>query len=436
MREMKQSGIPWIGDIPKNWGVNRLKFIADIVLGKMLCNEDKGGYNKKPYLKSKNIQWLKVDVSSVDEMWFSADELKLYRLKQGDLVLSEGGEVGKTCMWNNELDECYIQNSTHKVTINKYNYNRFFLYLFNAYSEGFDSIVHKISIAHLTKEKLMNVPIIIPSLPEQNTIADFLDFKCEKIDTIIAIEETIISKLNGYKKSIIQKAVTKGISNAPLKNSGVNWLGNIPQDWETLKIKFLATEPDTIFIDGDWIESPYIVKDGIRYLTTGNVGECVYKEQGAGFITQETFDELNCLKVYPEDLVISRLNEPIGRSCILPKDEEPFYVVAVDIVVLKPDKRHNKKYLMYVMNSPLYSHEASLMAKGTTMQRISRTMLGNIMLPIPPLKEQNAIAEYLDKKTSQVDALITFKQQKITELKEYKKSLIYEYVTGKKEVPA
>ena len=432
---MKDSGIDWLGEIPEEWGINRLKYISEIVLGKMLCNEDKGGFYKKPYLKSKNIQWLKVDVSSVEEMWFATDELDLYRLKQGDLILSEGGEVGKTCIWNNELKECYIQNSAHKVTINTDNYNRYFLYLFNIYGDGFESMVFKISIAHLTKEKLMNVPVVIPSLNEQKAIANYLDKKCKKIDKLISLEETAIIELKEYKKSIIQKAVTKGIIKCrKLKNSGIDWIGEIPEEWETLKIKFLATEPNTIFIDGDWIESPHIVNEGIRYLTTGNVGEGVYKEQGAGFITKETFDELNCLKVFPEDLVISRLNEPIGRSCILPKNEEPYYIVAVDIVILRPDKRHNKKYLMYVMNSPLYSHEAGLTAKGTTMQRISRTLLGNIVLPIPSFKEQKEIVEYLDKKTNIVDNLISLKQQKITELKEYKKSLIYEYVTGKKEV--
>ena len=108
--KMKSSGIEWLGEIPEHWEVKKLKYVAEAVLGKMLCNEDKGGYSKKPYLKSKNIQWLKVDVSNVEEMWFSDKELSQYRLKKGDLVLSEGGEVGKTCLWNNEIEECYIQN--------------------------------------------------------------------------------------------------------------------------------------------------------------------------------------------------------------------------------------------------------------------------------------------------------------------------------------
>src|SRR5690606_36419236 len=108
--EMKDSGIDWIGEIPKHWEVKRLKSIATIVLGKMLCNEDKGNYEYKPYLKSKNIQWLNVNVDSVDYMWFSKAEQLQYKLMKGDLILSEGGQVGKVCIWNDELEECYIQN--------------------------------------------------------------------------------------------------------------------------------------------------------------------------------------------------------------------------------------------------------------------------------------------------------------------------------------
>jgi type I restriction enzyme S subunit len=210
MREMKQSGIPWIGEIPERWQIKRLKYIADVVLGKMLCNEDNGGYFLKPYLKSKNLQWLKLDVSDVEEMWFSQYELDLYRLKKGDLVLSEGGEVGKTCMWNDDLEECYIQNSAHKVTINKENSNTFFLYLFHAYgyAGGFNSIVRTISIAHLTKDKLSNLQCVVPPLPEQKSVAAYLDKKTGEVDKLISIKQQKITQLKEYKKSLIYEYVT------------------------------------------------------------------------------------------------------------------------------------------------------------------------------------------------------------------------------------
>lgn len=208
--KMKDSGIEWLGEIPEHWEVWKLKYVAGVVLGKMLCNEDKGGYFKKPYLKSKNIQWLKVDVSNVEEMWFSASELDIYKLKKGDLILSEGGEVGKTCIWNEELVECYIQNSAHKVSVNCKNLNTFFLYLFYCYGKmgGFDSIVNRVSIAHLTKDKLINIKCLVPTIEEQKQIVYFIENETAIINSTISKIEKEIALVEEYKTALIAEAVT------------------------------------------------------------------------------------------------------------------------------------------------------------------------------------------------------------------------------------
>ena len=125
----KDSGIKWIGEIPEHWEVKKLKYIAHIILGKMLTPNDKGGYFLKPYLRAQNLKWLKPEVSNIKEMWFSEDELKTYRVEKNDLLISEGGEIGRTCIWNNELEEVYIQNSVNKVSI-KNNDPYYFLFLF------------------------------------------------------------------------------------------------------------------------------------------------------------------------------------------------------------------------------------------------------------------------------------------------------------------
>ncbi len=207
---MKQSGIDWIGAMPKKWQLKRLKQIASVVLGKMICNENQGDMLLKPYLKSKNIQWLNVNLNSVDEMWFSAKELDVYKLHKDDLILSEGGEVGKTCIWNNELDECYIQNSAHKVTLCEGYNAHYYLYFF--YSMGhlgqFDRVINKVSIAHLTKEKLLNIPVLIPSIDEQNQIVEFIESENRKINNLINKQSKLIEKLKEYRSSIISHAVT------------------------------------------------------------------------------------------------------------------------------------------------------------------------------------------------------------------------------------
>ncbi|KAF3982699.1 MAG: restriction endonuclease subunit S [Methylococcales symbiont of Hymedesmia sp. n. MRB-2018] len=208
--KMEPSGIEWLGDIPESWEVKPLKYIANVVLGKMLCNEDKGNYFKKPYLKSKNIQWLNADVTDVEEMWFSEKEMEIYRLKAGDLVLSEGGEVGKTCFWENQIEECYIQNSAHKVTINNDGISKYFLYLFFIYGHkgGFESIVNRVSIAHLTKDKLINLKCLSPTLGEQKQIALHIETETTKISKTITTIAKEITLVEEYKTALIAEAVT------------------------------------------------------------------------------------------------------------------------------------------------------------------------------------------------------------------------------------
>lgn len=207
---MKDSGVEWIGDIPEHWDVKKLKNVSKVVLGKMICNEKTGNMKLKPYLKSKNIQWLKVDLNSVDEMWFTPKEMEMYRLKQGDLVLSEGGEVGKTCIWNNDLEECYIQNSAHKVTFENKQNSKYYLYLFFSLGKQgqFEKIVNRVSIGHLTKEKLINTFVFCPPLSEQNEIVKLIDDYLIKFNEIINCYETQIDRLKEYKNILINQAVT------------------------------------------------------------------------------------------------------------------------------------------------------------------------------------------------------------------------------------
>lgn len=213
-----------------------------------------------------------------------------------------------------------------------------------------------------------------------------------------------------------------------MKPSGIDWIKDIPSSWEINKVKYLATEPGTLFLDGDWIESDVIEESGIRYLTTGNVGAGFYKEQGSGYISEKTFSELHCLNVYPGDLMISRLNEPIGRSCIIP-DTESRYVVAVDNVILRPNANYNKKFIMYGMNADGYAEHANMIARGATMSRISRSQLGQFWLAFPNIEEQQAIADFLDKECTQIDSIAADLEKQIVLLQQYKKSLITETVT-------
>lgn len=213
-----------------------------------------------------------------------------------------------------------------------------------------------------------------------------------------------------------------------MKPSGIDWIKNIPISWNINKVKYLATDSNTLFLDGDWIESDVIEDSGIRYLTTGNVGTGYYKDQGSGYISQKTFDELHCLKVVPGDLMISRLNEPIGRACIVP-DGENFYVVAVNNVILRPNKEYNKKFIMYAMNTDGYAEYGNIIARGATMSRVSRSQLGQFWIAYPDMNEQNLIADFLDKQCGIIDEIISDLEKQIEILQKFKKSLILETVT-------
>jgi len=215
--EMKQSGVEWIGDVPKHWEVCKLKHYSQVVLGKMLMTsppkDSEGLYTLEKYLKSKNVGWLQLflDEDNIDEMWFNQYEKSIYKLQENDIVMNEGGDIGKVSCWRGVDFDCYIQNSINKITADYNRVNAGFLcyWLYNLSSLGyFWSIVSQISIAHLTKEKLSNSPVVLPPITEQAAIASYLDHKCATIDTSISNAQHQIDLLQEYKQSLITEVVT------------------------------------------------------------------------------------------------------------------------------------------------------------------------------------------------------------------------------------
>lgn len=212
------------------------------------------------------------------------------------------------------------------------------------------------------------------------------------------------------------------------KDSGVEWLNSMPAHWSSAPIKYLALTTNSLFLDGDWIESKDISDNGVRYITTGNVGEGFYKEQGSGFITENTFNKLNCTEVFEGDILISRLNNPIGRACLVP-NLGCKTVTSVDNVIFRTDKYYNRKYLVHLFSSKDYFQHTGNLARGTTMQRISRGLLGNIRILVPTVPEQVVIAAFLDHETAKIDNLIEKQQQLIELLKEKRQAVISHAVT-------
>ena len=212
------------------------------------------------------------------------------------------------------------------------------------------------------------------------------------------------------------------------KTSDVEWIGDIPEHWEVKKLKNHIESKSDVFVDGDWIESPYITDNGYRLVQTGNVGIGKYKEQGNRYISPETFKQLRCTEVLPDDLLICRLADPVGRACMAPNLGVRM-VTSVDVAILRLGNINQHQYLTYFFSSSEYLLYMESVCRGGTRDRVSRSFLGSVFLPSPPLQEQKQIASFLDRETSKIDTLIGKQQQLINLLKEKRGTLISHTVT-------
>ena len=212
------------------------------------------------------------------------------------------------------------------------------------------------------------------------------------------------------------------------KDSGVVWLGKLPSHWVVTCIKRLSSGAVKSFTDGDWIESPYITDDGVRLIQTGNIGIGKYKEQGYRFIANNTFAQLRCTEVKPNDVLICRLAEPVGRACLAPSLQDRM-ITSVDVSILKLDKNINERFVVYFLTSSEYLGHLNATGRGGTRQRIARSDLGDVAFALPSIHEQRIIADFLDYETARIDRLIAQQQRLIELLKEKRQAVISHAVT-------
>lgn len=211
----------------------------------------------------------------------------------------------------------------------------------------------------------------------------------------------------------------------PSRTPIINFL---PANWEVSKISRIAKRGYRTFVDGDWIESPYITSEGIRLIQTGNVGVGTYKEQGFRYISEGTFRLLNCTAVEPGDVLICRLADPVGRACLAPNLGIKM-ITSVDVCILKASRDWDSRYITYFLSSKPYLDFIDSVSRGGTRDRISRSFLGNVRIPKPHLREQQQIGNFLDRETAEADALIA-KYERLLELLEEKRiALITQAVT-------
>jgi type I restriction enzyme, S subunit len=402
----KPSGIKWLGEIPWHWEFKPIKYFSEIVLGKMLTNEDKGDYLLKRYLKAQNIGWENVDLSDVREMWFSVGELGQLRVKRDDLLVSEGGEVGRTAIWRDELPECYIQNSVNKVSIPPPHVARYFLYLFECYGKRghFDAIVNRVSIAHLTREKVKEVGCIVPPFEDQQAIVTYLDDKTRKIDTLIEKKQRLIELLKEQRTAIINQAVTKGINpNVKMKDSGIEWIGQIPEHWSVKKLKHLLE-----IGSGDGISSESIFAEGDFPVFGGN-GIMGYTDKFNSDIM---------------DIIIGRVGAKCGNVHVVGGKKW------ISDNALRAETTENVDFVGYLLTIMNLNN----LANQNAQPLITGTMVRNQLVTIPPQPEQTQLVETIKSETVRVSETIDRTQRQVNFLQEYRTALISEVVTGKIDV--
>ena len=431
--KMKPSGIDWIGDIPNNWETSRIKYHYQISLGKMLQPiQENSTDTLEHYMCSANITWAGVDTSILKQMWFSPAEKKQYRLLDGDLLVSEGGDVAVSCIWRNELDECYLQNAVHRVRQNALSDNRFIYYwLFFLKNYGIvDLVCNKATIAHFTKEKFGELPICIMSIDEQVAIADFLDKECAQIDSIAADLEKQIALLQQYKKSLITETVTKGLDKSvPMKDSGIEWIGEIPEHWAISRVRHLASlcsgatpSKDVLsYWEGNipWVSSQEvksdIIKDTSLHISEEAINSCSTQLMPAGTLVM------------------------VVRSGIL-QHTIPVALLGVSATINQDIKAFQFNHLMlpayfkYYIQGENDALLSVIIKDKTTVESVDNQLLLSLKIMVPPIEEQKAIVAFLNYKCGYIDKILNDKQEQLNLLMQHKKSLIYEYVTGKKRV--
>ena len=432
--KMKPSGIAWIGNIPSSWNVSRVKYHYDIMLGKMLQPiQENSADTYENYMCSANVTWTGIDLTVLKQMWFSPVEKRQYRLQKGDLIVAEGGDVAVSSIWNEELEECYLQNALHRVRHCQMNDNRFLYYwlYFLKHSGYIELICNKATIAHFTKEKFGAIPLCVMDNEEQKAISDYLDARCAQIDSVIADIEKQIETLKKYKKSLITEAVTKGLDRSvPMQDSGIEWIGKIPAHWGTNRLRYVASVKTGPF--GTQLSADEYVDEGIPIINVKNIGYGSILAEDLDFVPETVADRLSVHRLKIDDIVFGRKGA-VDKHAII-TDEYADWVQGSDCIRVRSNPEIDSEYLNYLFDSTYFGSYVMLYAVGATMPSMSSDILLNARILVPPVQEQKDIAAHLNNQCGKINDIIANKKEQLAAIRSHKKSMIYEYVTGKKRV--
>lgn len=445
MREMKDSGVEWLDVLPKDWNIVPLKTVVSFGKGLPITKENLvekgvavvsyGQIHSKSNVGSSLRQEL---VRYVSEDYLESNPACL--AQKGDIFVADTSEdyegIGNSVLidWDQDVFAGY-----HTVIVrpNDRDYSKYLSYLFmtDAWRSQLRSRASGIKVFSVTQGLLKKSSIIIPDKNKIQDLTEYLDSKCSKIDEIIEKQQQIIEKLKEYKLSVITEAVTKGLNpDVEMKDSGVEWLGLYPAHWNYLAFKNVLSERT---------EKNIPVQTEERLSLSIDKGVTLYAEKTTNL--DRFKDDVSQYKLAHEgDLVMNSMNMIVGAigvsdyfGCVSPAyytyyDNESDHITAKYCDFLMRCKTMRK--VLYSMGKGIMSIDRGDDRINTCRLKISRTDLRSLKIPVPPLEEQRKIVSYLVNKGIQIDKTILDREIAIQKLQEYKKSLIYEVVTGKKEV--
>ncbi len=413
MREMKDSGIEWIGDIPVYWKIMPNKYLMR--KEKKICPVYHGEDILSLTMKGVIVR----DLDAGGKMPASFDGYQ--RLEAGNLLMCLFDiDVTPRCV--GLIKQAGVSSPAYSQFVLRKGADAAYYCYYYTMLDNDKTLLHLAkNLRHsLTEDQLGAIPVIVPPIEEQQRIADFLDTKCAEIDALTADIQTQIDTLEQYKRSVITETVTKGLNpNAEMKDSGIEWVGKMPLAWDAVPNKYLMYKVKNI--------CPVYNGEDILSLTTNGV---IIRDLNGGGKMPTSFDGYQ--KVTPGNLLMCLFDIDVTPRCIGLVKNFGLTSPAYSQFVMRTGAYAPYYYYYYLMVD--YTKELLHMAKNLR-HSLTEDQLGAIKAPNPPYEEQVQIAEFLDKKCVEINLVIEDKNRQLATLDEYKKSLIFEYVTGKKEVP-
>ena len=436
--EYKESGLEWFGEIPKHWKKSRFKY-ESLVPVQYGLNINSGLYVEQGtrFIRTTDIT---EDGGLIDKGVYLETESveEIYLTQPNDFLISRSGTLGRAYLHQSDKKHAYggyLVRFNFGCSVK----SRFIFYFTKSrcFEHWITLNTVQSTIGNVNGQKYSNLEIPVPSFSEQTQIANFLDGKTGQIDELIRIKERRIELLHEQRTALINQVVTKGLDpNVEMKPSGVEWIGEIPRHWEVIPIKHtLQIAKDSIRTGpfGSSLKSHEFQDTGIRVYNQQSVYNEDFSKSNI-FISEEKFNELRSFIVQPKDVLITSRGT-IGKMTIVPKNGEIGVLHPCLIRIRLNENKLIPKYLWwYVNHSSFFIESVKIASNSTTIEVIYTETLSSVKIPIPMVKEQLAILEFLNVKIPIIDTTISNERKRIELLKEYRQSLISEAVPGKIDV--